>query len=160
MERTVHTIHPVYDENSRILLLGTMPSPKSRETGFYYGHSRNRFWKVLEEVFDEKIGNSKDEKIAFLLRHYIALWDVLHSCEIKGASDASIRHAKVNDFSPIFEKAPIRAVFFTGAEAYRHFVRSVKCELPMIRLPSPSPANAAWSLEKLTDAYQILKDYI
>lgn len=160
MEKILHTIAPVYDENSRILILGSMPSPKSREAGFYYAHPQNRFWKILESVFNEKIGTERSSKIAFLLKNHIALWDVLHSCEIEGASDASIRCAEINNFSPIFERAHIHAVFLTGSAAYNYFTRNVKCSLPLIRLPSPSSANAAWSLDRLCNEYKILTEYI
>ena len=160
MEKIIHTIDPVYDENSRVLLLGSMPSPKSGETGFYYGNPHNRFWTVLSAVFGDDAGKTKEKKIAFLLRHHVALWDVLHSCEIAGASDASIRSAEVNDFSAIFAAAPIRVVFFTGAAAHRYFTKNVQCGLPAIRLPSTSPANAVWSLERLIEAYGVIKDYI
>lgn len=159
MEKIIHTIAPVYDENSRILILGSMPSPKSRVAGFFYGHPRNRFWKVLSVVFDDDAEGSREEKIAFLQRHHIALWDVLRSCEIEGASDASIRNAEVNDFTEIFASADIRAVFFTGNTAYQHFVKNVQCDKPLFKLPSPSPANASYSLEKLVEAYGVLKEY-
>lgn len=160
MEKIIHTIAPVYDENSRVLLLGSMPSPKSREAGFYYGNPHNRFWTVLSAVFNDDTGKTKEEKTAFLLRHHVALWDVLHSCEIAGASDASIRSAEVNDFSAIFAAAPIRVVFFTGIAAHRYFTKNVRCNLPAIRLPSTSPANAAWSIDRLIEAYSVIKDYI
>ena len=160
MEKIIHTIDPVYDGNSRILMLGSMPSPKSREAGFYYGNPHNRFWKVLSAVFGENIGDSAADKTSFLLRRRIALWDVLHSCEIEGASDASIRRAEVNDLSPIFAAADIRAVFCTGSAAYSYFTKNVQCAVPVIKLPSPSPANAAWSLEKLVNAYGVIREYI
>ena len=102
----------------------------------------------------------KRKKIAFLLRHHVALWDVLHSCEIAGASDASIRSAEVNDFSAIFAAAPIRAVFFTGTAAHRYFTKNVRCNLPAIRLPSTSPANAAWSIDRLIEAYSVIREFV
>ena len=112
-----HTIPPVFDANSRILILGTMPSPRSRAEGFFYGHPQNRFWRVLSAVLEEPLPVSVAEKKAMLLRRGIALWDVLASCEIAGASDSSIRNPVLNDFAPIFSNADIKAVFTTGKTA-------------------------------------------
>ena len=142
-EHIVHTIEPVFDSDSRVLILGTMPSPKSREVGFYYGHPRNRFWKVLALVLGESEPSSITEKIALLHRRHIALWDVLAACEIEGASDASIRQPKPNNLACIFSAAPIRAVFTTGAAAYRLYQKyqaPLTC-LPPARLIAPSHWN-------------------
>ena len=111
-----HEIQPVFDSRSRVLLLGTMPSPASREQGFYYGSPQNRFWRVLAAIFDEPVPRTIEGKRDMLLRHHIALWDVLASCEIEGASDASIRDAQPNDLARIFDAADIRAVFATGTK--------------------------------------------
>lgn len=150
-----HEIDPVYDSRSRVLLLGTMPSPKSRETGFFYGHPQNRFWRVLAALFDEPVPHTIDEKRDVLLRHGIALWDVLASCEIEGASDASIRDARPNDLSRIFEAADIRGVFATGAKAGELYRKLIEPQLgmPCTVLPSTSPANAKMKLADLVDAY-------
>lgn len=110
----VHTLPPVYDQSSLVLILGTMPSPKSREYGFYYSHPQNRFWRVLSTLFQEPLPQNNAEKEALVRSHHIALWDVLASCEIQGAADASIRRPVANDLRPIFETAPIRAVLTTG----------------------------------------------
>lgn len=150
-----HPLDPVFDERSRVLVLGTMPSPKSREVGFYYGHPQNRFWRVLAELFDEPVATTNDWRRDQLLRHHIALWDVLASCDIEGASDVSIANAQPNDLSRIFDTAPIEAVFCTGAKSAELYKRH--CEavtgVPAVRLPSTSPANAATRFEDLIDAY-------
>lgn len=154
--RVVHTIEPVFDERSRVLVLGTMPSPKSREIGFYYGHPQNRFWRVLAALFEESVPTTNEERTALLLNHRIALWDVLASCTIKGASDASIADAVPNDLSRITEAAPIECVFCTGATAARLYRKHCEAAvgIPAVQLPSTSPANAAWSLDRLIEAYR------
>ena len=161
-EHIVHTIEPVFDSDSRVLILGTMPSPKSREVGFYYGHPRNRFWKVLALVLGESEPSSITEKIALLHRRHIALWDVLAACEIEGASDASIRQPKPNNLACIFSAAPIRAVFTTGAAAHRLYQKyqAPLTGLNAYRLPSTSPANCAVSLEQLAEAYREILLYL
>ena len=118
MERTrhIHQIEPVFDGCSRILLLGTFPSPKSREAGFFYGHPQNRMWRVLAAVCGEDVPQTVEERRAFLLRNRVAMWDVLASCAIRGASDASIRDAVPNDLSRILDAAPIERIYATGAK--------------------------------------------
>ena len=150
-----HEIQPVFDSRSRVLLLGTMPSPASREQGFYYGHPQNRFWRVLAAIFDEPAPRTIEEKRDMLLRHHVALWDVLASCEIEGASDASIRDAQPNDLARIFNAADIRAVFATGAKAGELYRKLIEHTLgvPCTTLPSTSPANAKMKLADLVDAY-------
>ena len=156
MSHIVHPIPPVYDERSRVLVLGSMPSPASRDSGFNYGHPQNRFWRVMARLADEPVPTTNERKRDFCLRHHIALWDVLAECEIDGASDASIRNARPNDLASIVHSAPIEAVYCTGAKAhelYRKLGCEDACGLPAVKLPSTSPANAAWSLDKLADAY-------
>ncbi len=150
-----HEIQPVFDSRSRVLLLGTMPSPASREQGFYYGHPQNRFWRVLAAIFDEPAPRTIEEKRDMLLRHHVALWDVLASCEIEGASDASIRDAQPNDLARIFDAADIRAVFATGTKAGELYRKLIEPTLgvPCTTLPSTSPANAKMKLADLVDAY-------
>lgn len=154
-DHVVHTIEPVFDSRSRVLVLGSVPSPKSREAGFFYGHPQNRFWRVLAAVFDEPVAHSVAEKRDLLLRKHIALWDVVRSCDIEGASDASIRNAEPNDLARIFDAADIRAVFCTGAKAGELYARL--CEqrygTPCTVLPSTSPANAKASFETLVQTY-------
>lgn len=150
-----HEIQPVFDSRSRVLLLGTMPSPASREQGFYYGHPQNRFWRVLAAIFDEPAPRTIEEKRDMLLRHHVALWDVLASCEIEGASDASIRDAQPNDLARIFDAAEIRAVFATGTKAGELYRKLIEPTLgvPCTTLPSTSPANAKMKLADLVGAY-------
>lgn len=155
MERVVHTIEPTYDGRSRVLVLGTMPSPASREVGYNYGHPRNRFWRVLSELAGEPLPETTDDRRAFCLRHRIALWDVLSSCDIQGASDASIRNARPNDLTQITRVAPIEAIFCTGAKAAELYHRLCEETVGMRahRLPSTSPANAACGMDRLLEAY-------
>ena len=156
----IHPIRPVFDKDSRILILGSFPSAKSREEGFFYGHPQNRFWRVTAQVFGEKTPMSVDEKKSFLLRNHISLWDVIGSCEIDGSSDASIRNVTVNDLSVILETADIQAVFLNGKKAEQLYKKYL---LPVVKrdavcLPSTSPANASWSLEKLVEAWKIIAE--
>ena len=148
----IHPIQPVFDKDSRVLILGSFPSVKSREEGFFYGHPQNRFWKVTAGVFGDDVPLTIEEKKAFLLRNHIALWDVIGSCDIEGSSDASIRNVTVNDIDMILKTADIKAVFLNGKKAFslyqKYMYPAVKRE--GICLPSTSPANAAWSVEKLT----------
>lgn len=155
-ERVEHMIEPVFDERSKVLLLGTMPSPASRKEGFFYGHPQNRFWRVLAAAFDEPVPENEEDKRDLLLRRGIALWDVLASCDIEGASDASIRNARPNDLSRILDAADIRAVFTTGTKAGQLYAKlcekkyGVACTI----LPSTSPANAKMRMGDLVDAYR------
>ena len=151
----IHPIPPVFDKDSRVLILGSFPSVRSREEGFFYGHPQNRFWKVTAKVFGEDTPLTIDEKKAFLLRNHIALWDVIGSCEIEGSSDSSIRSVKVNDISIILNSADIQAVFLNGKKAFQLYLKYIFPDIGRdgICLPSTSPANAAWSVEKLTDAW-------
>ena len=154
-----HPIPPVCDGNSRILILGSFPSVKSREQGFFYGHPQNRFWRVLAAVFADEVPGTVPDRRAFLLRHGVALWDVLASCEIEGSADASIRAAAPNDLGPILAAAPIRAVFANGQTAgklYRTYLEPLTGR-PALVLPSTSPANAAWSLERLVEAWRVIR---
>lgn len=155
----VHPIAPVFDKDSKVLILGSFPSVRSREEGFFYGHPQNRFWKVTSQVFGEELPVTIDEKKAFLIRNHIALWDVIGSCEIDGSSDSSIRDVTVNDLSVILGTADIRAIFLNGKKAEQYYLKYL---FPILKrdavcLPSTSPANAAWNLEKLADAWKIIK---
>ena len=158
MEHIIHSIEPVFDTESRVLILGTMPSPKSREVQFYYGHPQNRFWRVLAAVLGEEVPQSVPEKKAMLLRHRIALWDVLAECEITGASDSSIRNPVANDLSVIL----VQAVFTTGATAWKLYTRLQKPHtgIEAVRLPSTSPANCAVKMEALTEAYKAILPWL
>ena len=162
MEHIIHSIEPVFDAESRVLILGTMPSPKSREVQFYYGHPQNRFWRVLAAVLGEEVPQSVPEKKAMLLRHRIALWGVLAECEITGASDSSIRNPVANDLSVILDHAPVQAVFTTGATAWKLYTRLQKPHtgIEAVRLPSTSPANCAVKMEALTEAYKAILPWL
>lgn len=160
--RVTHEFGPVYDRESRILVLGSIPSPKSREQGFYYGHPRNRFWPVVAKVFGEPVPVTVEEKRALALRNHMALWDVLESCLIRGASDASIREPVPNDLRRILDQADIQAIFTTGSRAtalYRRYCEPV-CGRPCIPLPSTSPANCAVKEEELLRRYGELRRYL
>lgn len=157
-----HEFDAFFDKDSRVLILGTIPSPKSREQEFYYGHPQNRFWKVLADVLDEEFPQTVEERKGFLKRNHIALWDVLESCEIKGASDVSIRNARPNDMNRILQAADIRAIFATGAKAAKLYKKLCfpECGVEAVRLPSTSPANCGCSYEKLREAYSQICDYV
>ena len=146
-----HPIHPVYDKNSKILILGSFPSVKSRETNFFYGHPQNRFWKVLSAVFETEIPTTVEEKRRFLLEHHVAVWDVIHSCEIVGSSDSSIKNVVPNDLTEILSTAQIEQIFVNGKKAEQFYKKYIEKEMgrKAICLPSTSPANAAWSVERL-----------
>lgn len=152
----LHTIDPVYDEHSRILILGSFPSVKSRETEFFYGHPQNRFWKVLAAVFQDDLPVTIPEKKEFLLRNHVAVWDVVASCEITGSSDASIRNVTANDLSRILDTAQIQTIYVNGKTAEKLYKKHIEpvCGYKAVCLPSTSPANAAWSLERLVEAWQ------
>lgn len=154
-----HPIPALYDKNAEILILGSFPSVKSREVNFFYGHPQNRFWRVLAALYDQAVPQSVDEKKKLILSHHIALWDVIQSCEITGSSDSSIRDVVPNDLSPILSSAPIRAIFTNGTTAYRLYRRYLEgvTGRQAICLPSTSPANANWSLERLTQAWRVIQ---
>ena len=156
----IHPIPPVYDINSKILILGSFPSVKSREEGFFYGHPQNRFWKVISTVFGERLPMTIEEKKELLLRNHVAVWDVIGSCDIVGSSDSSIKNVLVNDLRNILDTDDISARFVNGKTAYRFYQKYTKAltRREAICLPSTSPANAAWSFEKLTDSWRIIRD--
>lgn len=159
MEKVIHEFPPIYDKNSKILILGSIPSIKSREVGFYYGHPQNRFWKVLSSVLKEDIPITVEQKIEFLHSHQIALWDVLASCEIKGSQDATIQNPIVNDIESLLQKTKINRIYTTGNKAYQLYQKYCYpiTKIEAILLPSTSSANAAQSLEQLVEAYSVIK---
>lgn len=151
-----HEFDPIFDENSEILILGTLPSVKSREQNFYYGHPQNRFWKVIAALFCEPVPERIPEKKDLLLKHYIALWDVIAECDIAGSSDSSIKNVVPAELSVILDHAPIRTIYANGAKAYDLYQ---KYTYPVTgrdirKLPSTSPANAAFQMERLLGAWQ------
>lgn len=157
-----HLFEPVFDKYSRVLILGTMPSPKSRELGFYYGHPQNRFWPVMADVLGEEYPESIEDKISFCLRNHVAVWDVLKSCEISGADDNSIKNPIANDMNEILGLAPIKAIFATGTKAGTLYQKYCfpHTGIPIIKLPSTSPANCGTSYEKLREAYSTIGAYL
>ena len=151
MNPVKHEIAPVYAKDSRILILGSFPSVKSRENNFFYGHPQNRFWKVLSALYDYPLPQSIAEKKALLLNNQIAVWDVIASCEITGSSDSSIKNVEPTDIRKILDTADIKQVIANGNKAGQLYK---KYQLPLtgmaaVILPSTSPANAAWTFEKL-----------
>lgn len=148
----VHNIEPVYDENSKILILGSFPSVKSREAQFFYGHKQNRFWKVLANILECPVPETVNEKKTMLLSHHIALWDVIGSCSITGSSDSSIRDVVPNDISKILNHADIQLICANGNKSWELYQKYLypQTKRETVKLPSTSPANAAFSLDKLT----------
>ena len=162
MAEVLHNIPPVFDAQSRLLILGSFPSVKSREAAFFYGHPQNRFWKVTAAVFDCPVPQSVPEKKAFLLRQHIALWDVIASCEIEGSADSSIRNVVPNDLSVILQTADIRRIFVNGKTAEKYYNKYMLSAVGIkaVCLPSTSPANAAKHMDALIRDWDILKDTV
>lgn len=155
-----HNIQPIYDHNSKILILGSFPSVKSRQAQFFYHHPQNRFWKTLSAIFQEDTPNTIEDKKQFLLKHGIAVWDVIESCEIIGSSDSSIQNVKVNDISKILSQTSIKQIYTNGQKSHQLYQKYC---LPMTKqedicLPSSSPANAQYSLDKLIQEWSIILD--
>ena len=158
LQTVVHNIPPLYYSSSRVLLLGSVPSPKSREVGFFYGHPQNRFWRVLAAVLGEDTPQTIDQKRMLCLSHHIALWDTIAQCDIAGASDTSIKNAIPNDIGRLLRETEITRIFATGgksAQLYRKLVVP-QIHVPITQLPFTSPVNAAWSVERLIDAYRVI----
>ena len=155
-----HTFDPIYNNDSKILILGSFPSVKSREIDFYYGHPQNRYWKVLASVLGVEVPHTPIEKTRMLLENHIAIWDVIHSCSIIGSSDSSIKDVVVNDFSKIIENSNVKAIYVNGGKAYDlyHKYAEKSTGIKAIKLPSTSPANAAWSLDRLIQSWKQIKD--
>ena len=154
-KKVKHPFPPLYDENSQILILGSFPSVKSREVKFFYGHPQNRFWKVVADVFDEKIPETIEDKKSLILKNHLALWDVISECEITGSSDASIKNAKANDISNILKDSSIKKIIVNGKTAERLYIKYIEqmTGIKAVVMPSTSPANAAWSLDRLIEAW-------
>ena len=159
-EHVIHPIPPLYDAHSRVLILGSFPSVRSREQGFFYGHPRNRFWCVMANVLGETEPKSIDEKREMLLCHGIALWDVIASCEIRGSADSTITDVVPNDLTALFACCKNLRVYTNGKTADTYYQRY---QLPLhgksaVCLPSTSPANAAWSVQKLCEAWNVIAE--
>ncbi len=166
MENYTHVIHefePVFDSASRILILGTLPSVKSREQNFYYGHPQNRFWKLLARICDvENVPATIEEKKSFLLEHHIAVWDVIAECDIIGSSDSSIKNVVPTDLNRILEQAPIQQIYGNGGKAYELYQKYSypQIQRKMIKLPSTSPANAAWQMDRLAAEWGQIREIL
>lgn len=152
----VHPVPPLYNENSRTLILGSFPSVKSREVQFFYGHPQNRFWKLLAKLFDEETPRNIEQKKELILSHNLALWDVIHSCTITGSSDSSIKDVVPNDISIILQNSKIDRIFANGATSFKLYNKYIlpKTGIEAVKLPSTSPANAMFSLDRLEQEWQ------
>ena len=155
-----HPFGPLYDENSRVLILGSFPSVRSREQNFFYGHPQNRFWKVVAEVFGQPVPQTVEEKKLLILDNGLALWDSIASCEITGSSDASIRNVRANDIGVILNSCSIERIYCNGRKSHEMYERYIEPETGRVAvcLPSTSPANAKWTLEKLTGAWSVIAE--
>ena len=156
----IHPFPAVWNADSRILILGSFPSVRSREMGFYYGHPQNRFWPLMARLYgEERIPQSIEDRRTFALRHGIALWDAIESCRITGSSDASIRDAKPNDIAGLMRRSSITRIFCNGQQSYRMFQKycAEGCGMQATPLPSTSAANAAWSLPRLAQAWKVIR---
>ncbi|AQW82594.1 DNA-deoxyinosine glycosylase [Campylobacter pinnipediorum] len=156
-------LDPIFDENSKVLILGSFPSEISRKAGFYYVNKRNRFWNVLAKVFNTEIPETNEGKVKFLLEHNIAIYDAICSCDIKGSLDKNIKNAVPSDLSPIFNKAKIEQVFANGTKAYDDCETYLKAQIlkatnkDIIKLPSTSPANTRFNLETLAKSWEVIR---
>ena len=160
-QHIIHPIPPTWNRDSRILILGSFPSVRSREMAYFYGHPQNRFWQVLAEIFRKPFPESVEERRAFLLENRVAAWDVIASCTISGSSDSSIRDVTINDLHPILEGADIQQIYVNGKKAYQLYERYTRPAIgrDAVCLPSTSPANAAWTLEKLIEVWSQIRQY-
>ena len=157
-EQIIHPIPPLYNAHSRVLILGSFPSVKSRETAFFYGHPQNRFWPLLAALTGYPVPSTVEEKKALILENGFALWDTIGSCEIIGSSDSSIKNAVPNDLTPILTGANIQAIYCNGTASwnlYQKYLYPVT-GIAAGKLPSTSPANAAWNMDRLKAAWQVI----
>ncbi len=159
-EHIVHPFPPLFDENSEILILGSLPSVKSREQMFFYGHPQNRFWPLIAMLLDEPAPRSTEEKKQLMLKHHIALWDTIFSCDIIGSGDSSIKNVVPTDLKPVVQGSKIKRIFCNGQTSWKYYHRFQEKELGMeaAALPSTSPANAAWTIERLAQAWKVILD--
>ncbi len=160
MDYLQHPFGPLFNEDSHVLILGSFPSVKSREQNFFYGHPQNRFWKTVAAVFDRPVPQSIEEKKRLILSNGLALWDSIASCEITGSSDSSIRNARANDISIILDKCNIERIYCNGRkshELYRKYIEPATGR-EAVCLPSTSPANAQWTLEKLIEEWKVITE--
>lgn len=159
-QKIIHPIPPLYDKECTKLILGSFPSVKSREVQFFYGHPQNRFWKLIAELFNEEIPRTIEEKSKLVLKHHIAMWDTIHSCTITGSSDSSIRDVVPNDLSVILDNSRVTKIFANGAASYKLYQKYIfpVTNIQAVKLPSTSPANAAFSLERLKQSWNIITE--
>lgn len=159
-QKIIHPIPPLYDKECTKLILGSFPSVKSREVQFFYGHPQNRFWKLIAELFNEEIPHTTEEKSKLVLKHHIAMWDTIHSCTITGSSDSSIRDVVPNDLSVILDNSRVTKIFANGAASYKLYQKYIfpVTNIQAVKLPSTSPANAAFSLERLKQSWNIITE--
>lgn len=162
MEAIHHPIPPIYNKHSKILILGSFPSVKSREGCFFYHHPQNRFWKTLAAVLDQPVPETIEEKRTFLLTNHIAVWDVIASCTIEGSSDSSIKNVVPNDLTQLLATTPDIQIFCNGGTSHQYFrkYQEKTTGRQALRLPSTSPANAAWSLERLKKEWSVILNYL
>ncbi len=155
-----HTISPIYDAESEILILGSFPSVKSRESNFFYAHKQNRFWKVLANVLKCNCPETVEEKKKMLFENRIAVWDVIKSCTLKGSSDSEIENVEVNDITLILKNSSVKKIFANGGKSYELYMKHIYpiTMIKAIKLPSTSSANASWSMKRLTDAWGIINE--
>ena len=158
----VHPFGPLFDETSTVLILGSLPSVKSREQNFFYGHPQNRFWPLLAALFGEAAPQSVEEKRALALRHHVALWDTIYSCDIVGSSDSSIRSVVPTDLRPILAASGVKRIFCNGRTSglYYNKYQEKVLHIEATVLPSTSPANAAWTMDRLMDAWRVILEYV
>lgn len=159
-KKTVHPIPPLFDKNSEKLILGSFPSIKSREAMFFYGHPQNRFWKLIAKIFDEETPNSVEEKTKLILTHNLALWDSIHSCVITGSSDSSVKDVVANDLSVILNNSRVAQIFCNGALSHKMYMKYIypQTKIKAVKLPSTSPANAAFSIDRLYEQWKIIAE--
>ena len=159
-QRIVHPIPPLFDKDCTKLILGSFPSVKSREAQFFYGHPQNRFWKLLAELFSEEVPQTVEEKSALVLRHHIAMWDTIHSCTITGSSDSSIKDVVPNDLSVIIDNSRVTQIFANGTASYKLYQKYIYpvTGIQAVKLPSTSPANAAFYLERLKQSWVVITE--
>ncbi len=160
--RLVHPFGPLFEKQSRILILGSFPSVKSREQAFFYGHPQNRFWRVIATIFNSPLPESIEDKKALILGNGLALWDSIASCEITGSSDASIRNAEPNNIGIILSACNIERIYCNGRKSYDLYRRYIEPETgrEAVCLPSTSPANARLSQDDVIKAWSVIADDI
>ncbi len=159
-KKTVHPIPPLYNENSEKLILGSFPSIKSREAMFFYGHPQNRFWKLIAKIFDEETPNTIEEKTKLILTHNLALWDSIHSCVITGSSDSSVKDVVANNLSVILNNSRVGQIYCNGALSHKMYMKYIypQTKIKAAKLPSTSPANAAFSIDRLYEQWKIIAE--